>query len=281
MLISVHHKTRYAYDAEARYAVQTLRLTPQTYASQRVREWTIAAPGMEKASVFRDCFGNTVHQVTIMTPHNELVIEVNGLVETSDNSGVVSGLVEVAPARVYQRVTAQTAPSDEIKALVASIGTTGDTDVARLHALMHAIADKVEYEPGTTHVHTSAAEALNDGRGVCQDQAHIMISAARLLGHPARYVNGYLVGEAEGGHAWAEIFVDGLGWVGFDPTNRVCPTETYVRVAAGLDAASAPPIRGTRRGGGEEELEVTVVVAPPGKAQSQSQSQSGAGQSQS
>lgn len=279
MLISVHHKTRYTYDQEARYAIQTLRLTPQSFASQRVLEWSIAAPGMEKASVFRDCFGNTVHQVTVTKPHSELVVEVNGVVETSDRAGVVAGLVEVAPVRVYLRITEQTAPSPEIRALAQASRDAAGTDIARLHALMHAIADTVEYVPGTTEFHTSAADSLADGKGVCQDHAHIMISAARVLGHPARYVNGYLVGEASGGHAWAEIYVDGLGWVGFDPTNRVCPTEPYVRVAAGLDAASAPPIRGTRRGGGEEELDVTVAVAPP--EQSQSQSQAGGQQSQS
>ena len=94
--------------------------------------------------------------------------------------------------------------------------------------------------------HTSAAEALKAGRGVCQDHAHVFISAARLMGVPARYVNGYFVtgGESasEAQHAWAEACIDGLGWLGFDPANQVCPTERYVRLACGLDAASAAPI---------------------------------------
>jgi transglutaminase-like putative cysteine protease len=81
---------------------------------------------------------------------------------------------------------------------------------------------------------------------------------------PARYVTGYLyLGEDEGAqahHAWAEAWVDGLGWVGFDVANRVCPTDSYVRLASGLDAGYAAPIKGSRRGGSGESLDVAVAV---------------------
>jgi transglutaminase-like putative cysteine protease len=99
---------------------------------------------------------------------------------------------------------------------------------------------------------------------VCQDHAHIFIAAARTLGIPARYVTGYLVlaGQAtsEAHHAWAEAWVEALGWVAFDIANRICPTERYVRLAAGLDAGYAAPIVGSRRGGSTEELDVSVEV---------------------
>ena len=97
------------------------------------------------------------------------------------------------------------------------------------------VRDRVDYVAGTTDAHTSAAEALADGKGVCQDHAHIFISAARTLGIPARYVTGYLVlderAAPEAHHAWAEAWVEALGWVGFDVANRICPTERYVRLA--------------------------------------------------
>ena len=111
---------------------------------------------------------------------------------------------------------------------------------------------------------TSAAEAFEAGQGVCQDHAHIFIAATRKLDIPARYVTGYLHVEGESAavanHAWAEACVASLGWVGFDPANHICPTERYVRLACGFDAASAAPITGTRRGGGAEELRVDVIV---------------------
>lgn len=276
MLIAVHHRTRYVYDTETRYSVQTLRLTPQSFDGHRVLEWKIDTPGIEKAGTFRDCYGNLMHLVTVTRPHTEVVIDVTGLVETSDRAGVVKGLVEVAPISVYARRTPPTEASDALRKL-ATVGAGLDY-IARLHALMHATRDEIDYVPGATHAHTSAAEALEDGKGVCQDHAHVMIAAIRSLGLPARYVTGYLVGEAEAGHAWVEAFVDGLGWVGFDPANRVCPTDAYVRLAAGLDAATASPVRGTRRGGGKEALEVGVEVVPQ---QGQQQSQSKGAQSQS
>ena len=99
---------------------------------------------------------------------------------------------------------------------------------------------------------------------MCQDHTHIFIAAARTLAIPARYVTGYLVlgeeGTSEAHHAWAETWVEGLGWVGFDVANRVCPTDRYVRLAAGLDAGYAAPIIGSRRGGETETLDVSVTV---------------------
>jgi transglutaminase-like putative cysteine protease len=126
------------------------------------------------------------------------------------------------------------------------------------------VHERVAYVIGATHVHTSAAEALKDGMGVYQDHAHIFISAARALGLPARYVSGYFLTDSdepsEAHHAWAEVWIKGLGWLGFDPANRLCPTDRYVRLACGLDSASAAPVRGTRRGGVQEVLDVTVEV---------------------
>nr|MBA2238700.1 transglutaminase family protein [Lysobacter sp.] len=116
----------------------------------------------------------------------------------------------------------------------------------------------------------------------CQDHAHVLISAARSLGYPARYVSGYLcpldAGTPAASHAWAEMFVESLGWVGFDAANRLSPDERYVRVASGRDYRDAAPVRGVRLGGIAETLDVTVDITETaqrtGSSQSQSQSQS-------
>jgi transglutaminase-like putative cysteine protease len=129
---------------------------------------------------------------------------------------------------------------------------------------MADIHARVAYELGATTAHTTAAEAFADGRGVCQDHAHILIAAARSAGIPARYVTGYLVtgqgASSTAAHAWAEALVPDLGWVGFDAANAKCPTDNYVRVAAGIDAAGVAPIRGSRRGGNIERMRVEVRV---------------------
>ena len=120
--------------------------------------------------------------------------------------------------------------------------------------------------PGAHHAipPSTAAEALAQGAGVCQDHAHIFIAAARALGVPARYVAGYLAPNFEGAHethAWAEAYVGDLGWVGFDPANRQCPTDAYIRLCAGFDAADAAPVRGAVSFGAGEALDVQVEVA--------------------
>jgi transglutaminase-like putative cysteine protease len=139
---------------------------------------------------------------------------------------------------------------------------------------MLAIADAVEYTKGETHVHTTGAEALEQGSGVCQDHAHIFCAVCRVLGVPARYVSGYLAQGLEHGahaasHAWADAHVEHLGWVSFDPSNRCCATESYIRTAMGLDYSEACPIKGVRSGGGEEVM--TYSVKFPSYAQQQVQ----------
>jgi transglutaminase-like putative cysteine protease len=262
MRISVGHVTRYSYAAPVRYAIQALRLTPPSFDGQRVIDWRISGPGIDRATIFRDGFGNLVHLVTCSEEISETVIIAKGVVETADRAGIVQGLAELAPRRVFERFTPVTAPSDGIRDLAAAAGV--GASVEGLHTLMKVVRDAVSYEIGTTGAHTSAAEALADGKGVCQDHAHIFISAARCLGIPARYVNGYMLSAedtpAEAHHAWAEAWVDGLGWVGFDPSNLMCPTDAYIRLATGLDANTAAPIRGHRHGLGQEQLDVIVEV---------------------
>jgi transglutaminase-like putative cysteine protease len=262
MRLAIGHVTRYTYTEPSRFLTQALRLSPPSFNGQRVIEWSIQSPGIERAAKFRDGFGNQVHLVNLSALHQEVLIAGKGVIETSDTAGVVKGLSEPSPPRVYLRATPPTMAGAAIKDLAAPVGSRPGLD--GLHELMRRVRDAVDYEIGITHQHTSAEDALTDGKGVCQDHAHIFIAAARHLGVPARYVNGYLYSDcgqtAAAHHAWAEAFVPQLGWVGFDPANRVCPTDHYIRLATGLDAASAAPIRGSRRGGAEEALDVTVQV---------------------
>jgi transglutaminase-like putative cysteine protease len=242
--------------------VQSLRLTPPSFDGQQVVSWSIDMPHIDEAVRFRDSYGNITHLVVLSQPLKEISIVARGTVETRDRSGMARGLVEIAPIRVYKRETPRTAPDDAIRALAAD--TTATEPLDRMHKLMDAIHERVKYVVGATSSATSAAESFKAGQGVCQDHAHIFISAAHVLDLPARYVNGYFLTDSESPaqahHAWAEVWLNGLGWVGFDPANRLCPTDRYVRLACGLDSASAAPIRGTRRGGVEEVLDVTVEV---------------------
>lgn len=264
MLLSVDHVTRYRYDRPVRAVMQSHRLTPSKFDGQKVRDWTVTVSDGIPGGAFRDGAGDRVQGWTVKGPVTEVEVRVTGTVETLDLAGVLRGHREVVPPEVYLVETAATAADAGLVAL-AEQAAGADGPLSKAHRLAELVAEAVAYTPGATQSQTTAAEALAQGQGVCQDHAHALIACSRKLGLPARYVSGYLFADSEGvpheaAHAWAEIHVAGLGWVGFDPANRCCPDARYIRLGSGLDAQDAAPIRGVTRGIVSESLDVTVAV---------------------
>ena len=139
--------------------------------------------------------------------------------------------------------------------------------------LMERIHDTMTYESESTEVNTPALEALKQGKGVCQDFAHIMVACCRAMGLPARYVSGYLLTSpppgqprlvgSDASHAWASVYCPGLGaWLDFDPTNNVLPSERHIWVGWGRDFSDVSPLKGVVLGGGAQRLTVGVDVEP-------------------
>ncbi|MBD3835157.1 transglutaminase family protein [Brevundimonas sp.] len=275
MRIRIDHATRYAYARPARFIVQMLRLTPKSCESQQVRDWRIETDVDARLRRSEDAFGNVVHSLYTERPTDDLTIRVTGEVSTVDTGGVIRGQNEKLPPSVYLRETRLTRPDAALVAFAVQAGQGGALD--RMHRLMGAIHQAVAFDVGATSATHSAAEAFALGRGVCQDHAQIFIACARAGGVPARYVSGHLnrsdgQHDQDAAHAWAEAWIEDLGWVGFDPANGICPTDNYVRVAIGLDALGATPIRGTSYGGGVESLTVALHVRPVQQSQQQHQS---------
>jgi transglutaminase-like putative cysteine protease len=277
MHIEIDHKTVYTYEHPARYGVQEFRLTPVSWPGQSIRSWSIEAPGIQGAASYIDAWGNTVHLVNQMRERAELTIRVRGIVDTSDTGGIVGHLRHEQSPRIFLRETALSAADEAIRHLASQL-LQSDDGVAMCHALMRSISDHMRYDTRSTHSGTSAARAFGDRSGVCQDFAHVFIAACRSMGLPSRYVTGYLFlpdepEHSDAHHAWAETFIKGLGWVGFDPANGICPDERYVRLACGPDAEQAAPVRGLRRGSGQESLTVAVSVTAPPSGETQAQAQ--------
>lgn len=273
MHISISHVSEYTYDGPSAPAVQALRLMPAPVEGQNILTWTIEAPGYDTACTYTDGFGNRVDLVASAGDRGVIRIAAWGEVEVIDNGGVAGWTGESVALGAFLRTNPTTSASPEIAALAKAVR---DPDrLGTLHALMAAIGAHMSYIPNSTDAQTTAAAAFAKKRGVCQDYAHIFIAAARYLDIPARYVTGYLLLEDGAGapahHAWAEAMVDHIGWVGFDATNDLCPTDRYVRLGSALDAASAAPIRGVRRQLGREGLTVQVSVRDVGQSQSQTQ----------
>ncbi|QUS34982.1 transglutaminase family protein [Falsirhodobacter algicola] len=260
MILTVHHVTRYSYDAPVRGLVQSHRLTPASHAGQRVIDWSVQVSNGIRGGCFRDGAGDMFESWSVTGPVTEVEVSVMGRVETSDQLGVLRGHREMVDPTCYLRDTPLTHPGGTIRALAAEAQGREPLQVA--HHLAARVAEEIVWTPGATEAGTTATEALARGKGVCQDHAHTLIAAARHAGMPARYIAGYMVadGTQDAAHAWAEVFVAGLGWVGFDAANRCCPDDRYIRLASGFDAQDAAPIRGSARGGGGEVLDVTVAV---------------------
>jgi transglutaminase-like putative cysteine protease len=278
MQLTIHYSTTYTYAQPARRVIQLLRVTPLSFAGQAVLDWRIDVDRDAKLREGRDGYGNVTHMLYVDTAISSLTISVAGRLLTEDKHGIVQGLPHDLPPEIFLRPTPLTAPGPAIAALAQSCAAGPGGTIERLHRLAGRLQQSLRFDTEATAVETRAEQAAAEGHGVCQDFSHIFIAAARAGGIPARYVSGHLYRRdglhgQEAGHAWAEAWVEDLGWVAFDPLNGISTDDAYVRIACGLDYRDAAPIAGARSGGGGEDLNVEVRVSEAA-SQAQSQSQS-------
>jgi transglutaminase-like putative cysteine protease len=264
MLLSIRHETKYGYSAALGYTIQLLHLTPRVELHQHVLSWQLTAPGSLNA--FADAYGNQSHMLTLSRAHDGLLIVAQGQIETrAPLQGRLAGSEALSPL-IFTVPTRFTGVTPEITALAAQCLPQGKADTAQLMCLAEHIFGAVQYQSGATEVSTPAGDALSMGSGVCQDHAHIFLACCHAHGIPARYVSGYIdPGESEhaASHAWVDAWAtdgDYEGWVSIDVTHARMMTDAYCRLAVGRDYDAAAPVRGVRRGGGQETLDVHVKV---------------------
>ncbi len=265
MQLRIVHRTTYRYDELVKYSAQALRLTPRREGRQRVLAWSMQAPGRRTQQV--DAHGNVTHLLTVEDPHKEIEIVVTGDVEVGGEGEVLPHEGPLSPL-AYLFATPLTVADEAIGAL--SKDYLGGTEPIRerLYALAGAVGERVRYQKGSTSVEDSAAAVLARGEGVCQDQAHVFISCCREAGIPVRYVSGYLYsGDGRNGgtaasHAWVDAWIpESKAWLGIDVTQRQPTGVQHCRLAVGRDYLDAAPVRGVRRGGGREMMDVDVLVS--------------------
>ncbi len=275
MRIRIRHETTCRYLEPVKSAIQNLRLTPRNCDGQHVKSWRIDVDRDCRLIASEDAFGNVVHRFTADGPFESITTTVEGEVTTFDTAGVASGAPERFPPTLYLRQTPLTAPDPAIADFARATTAREKGTLASLHALLSAIHEKIALDTDASSAATTAATTFERRKGLREDLAHLFIASARAIGAPARYVSGYyLRGENDGGvagHAWAEAYVENLGWVGFDPANCVSPGERHIRLAIALDKLSAAPIRSAHAGGGGgESMDVRVQST---RTQTQSQAQ--------
>jgi transglutaminase-like putative cysteine protease len=260
----IHHTSSYAYDQAVTASFNEVRQTPT------VRPWQIPLESVLRVDQsswhhrYIDYWGTEVRVFEAHAPHRELVVDVTSLVEVdasrrpTSTDGVSWDELRAEPVTdphaEFLAVSTFTAPPPEL-AKVAELLAAQHTPQDSAHAITSAVHDTMTYVPGSTGVHTLAAEAWDSGSGVCQDYAHLVIGALRHVGVPARYVSGYLhpssapelgVAVNAQSHAWVQWW---LGeWVDHDPTNLADVAERHVIVGTGRDYGDVPPIKGVVAG---------------------------------
>jgi transglutaminase-like putative cysteine protease len=266
MQLSIRHATSYRYSLAQAYSIQQLHLTPRPEPQQRILSWSISTPG--HCVSYSDAYGNASHMLTLNEPHEAVDIVVEGVVATNPlPGGRLQGNDSLSPLifTVATRLTEPTPLLADIASRCLPGATSGTADLMNLAAHIHGA---VEYRSGATDVFSTAGEAVMLGAGVCQDHAHVFLACCHARGIPARYVSGYIDPESTGhaaSHAWVDAWAedaDFSGWVSIDVTHHRLMTESYCRLAIGRDYESAAPVRGMRRGGGDEVMSVDALIVP-------------------
>lgn len=253
MLLRYSYTTLFTFSEKVTDHAFAMRCVPMPSASQRVIWQKISVLPTCRLSESTDAFGNTVVSGYLGRRHDIFAYEAAGLVQTSqwtDNA---------IPGQIYSHPSPLTIPSPAMMAAVDALGAPVPGAARQwIGSLMELLKSRMLYVPGVTSVETTAGQAWRQGEGVCQDFAHLAVAMCRLVGIPARYACGLMIGEGAT-HAWAEAFADGR-WIAFDPTNGVFVGESYIKMAHGRDYSDCSISRGAFRGCATQQVKVAVDV---------------------
>jgi transglutaminase-like putative cysteine protease len=270
MRCEIRHTTTYSYPRPAWDSFNEVRLHPAREERQSVRSFHLLVEPEAEITSHRDYFGAIVHHAHVHAPHTHLRIEAQAVVDTHP--------VPDPPAVPFAELRAARGPHTEFlvpsprvpagdwpEVFGVARPASGDDLPTFMMDLTTWLYRGFTYDGDATEVHTPLAEFARHRRGVCQDYTHAMLGIVRQLGVPARYVSGYLysgggmVGAAAT-HAWAECFLPGVGWLGYDPTNNCLAREKHIKIGHGREYSDVSPVRGTYFGGGKGKLAVAVHV---------------------
>jgi transglutaminase-like putative cysteine protease len=283
---SIRHLTRFRYSRPISESIMETRMHPRSDSLQHCLSFTLSVSPRCRVFAYRDYLGNNVHHFDIPGDHNQLIIIAESVVEQQTAPDVPSFLAPDAWSALddlihtgdyWEMLLPSTfaTSTPALEALAAQLEVTRrDDPVMLVHELNQRLFEYFEYVPKSTRVDSPIDEAIANRRGVCQDFTHTMIALLRRVGIPARYVSGYLYRGREdhdrstpdATHAWVDVLLPYLGWVGFDPTNNLIAHHRHIRTAVGRDYADVPPTRGIFRGQTDSELYVAVHVEAGEKA---------------
>ena len=252
MILKIKQKINYDIDGIINFGYNKLILTPKNDDNQTIRFWDINIEGGKKELSSSDHFGNLVDLVSIESNSNKIQYNVVGEIETKNTSGITKPLKQDLPLWCYTSGTKLTKPGNNILTFYKKKPINFNNIIKSLHTLSNEIRSIIKYKSGKTNYKTNAEEAFKNKVGVCQDHTHIFLSVLRLNNLPCKYVSGFFLPKNKNDnlamHAWAEVFIEDLGWIGFDISNGVSPDDSYVVIARGFDYNNIAPVRGVING---------------------------------
>ena len=263
MIININYETSYVFSSNVPRLVQSIMLHPTECSNQKVVSCEIVTSNGVLVEVPKDALGHRLYNIYNKNISEPQTISMKTTVETKDFFGLMKGLDESVHPECFLRQTKLTRPDKKILKLVKKKAEKSSVDFC--HYLNQCVSSSIKYVSGTTDIHSSAVDAISQGSGVCQDFSHILVGLARFHDYPARYVNGFMLDDtniaSNNTHAWAEIFITDLGWVGFDPCHGKCIDERYVRVGCGYDFSFTSMIKGVKTNyNGTELLDYQLSV---------------------
>ena len=277
MKLSVLHRTTFHYGLPVTDSVNTLHLEPRTFPFQKTLSCLIRVLPATRLRRFPDLFENITHHFELPQPHPRLQIEsrirVENLPLLVPDASRGATLGDYADAAVQEKIwpylhdSRRVALSPEIWRQALDLTDKESSVFQKALRIMEWIHAEFRYEAGATASSTHMERAFELRRGVCQDFTHVMLGLCRAVRIPARYASGYLyngprdhlVG-AQASHAWAEVYLPQVGWIGFDPTNNTLADARYVKVAVGRDYEDVAPVSGAYHGTGHCRMEIDVAV---------------------
>lgn len=277
---SIRHLTRFRYSEPISESIMETRMHPRSDLNQHCLTFSLSVSPRCRVFSYRDHLGNNVQHFDIPGEHNQLVIVAESVVEqqvlpevprflSPDAWGALDDMVDAGDYWEMLLPSTFAVQTPAVTLLASQMGVTRRDDPMLLaQELNERLFDYFRYVPRSTRVDSPIDEAIVSGEGVCQDFAHTMIALLRHVRIPARYVSGYLYrsrldhdrSTPDSTHAWVDVLLPHLGWVGFDPTNNLIAHHRHIRTAVGRDYADVPPTHGIFRGQTDSELYVAVHV---------------------
>ena len=288
MYHKVVHKTDYIYEDPVSLCHNIVRLTPRSTNKQFCKKSVVTIdPEPDVLIEYEDFYGNRLVYFTIEKEHTKLSVHVVSEIEKLSPGNdqqpkynrisweevcrLTSTLTpELIDVKQFIATTAMTEADDAIAAYAALSFPSGRSLFEASKNLMNRIYTDFKFQSGFTTISTPLSLVMKERKGVCQDFAHLAIACLRSMGLPAKYISGYietlpppgvekLVG-VDASHAWFSVYIPNSGWVDFDPTNNLLPTDQHITIGWGRDYADITPLKGVIMSSGKHELKVSVDV---------------------